>query len=251
MRTWRKGLGATNVEALAQAFLAGKIKPTYTNISYTGPVGPAYLPAMYNADMATTEQVANLLGGSVFQGLPGEWLNKPSVLDGVPPSIMVPWIQVADGQFRVGDVFPPDVVLSYQSLCDAETGIANAIPGGELGSDCAGTNDPIMTQSGAPVVLPVAAAPAPSTNYTTPFAVTPLPVSAPVQSSGSSAILANPTPAPGAAPNTTPPNSNNTSVSTTTSDWTSIFTETSIGGVPNWVWMAGVGVALFAFGGKK
>ena len=253
MRTWRKGLGDTNVQAIAQAMLGGQLSNLNFSTEY---FQPAYMPVGQMSALPQSDYIsdsgaaliAGLLNGSVFQADPP---GNPQVAPGytLPPAN---WIRLADGNTVLpGNLIQPGTVLSFQSVCDAETYFANAIPGGELSSDCAGTSDPIITQSGGTVTLPVAAAPAPSTNYTTPIAVTPLPVSAPVQSSGSSAILANPTPAPGAAPNTTPPNSSNTSVSTTTSDWTSIFTETSIGGVPNWVWMAGVGVALFAFAGGK
>jgi hypothetical protein len=128
--------GAVDVTPLATAFLQGKINPSYSTLyaqlGYSQT--PQALPAFVNADMATTQQVASLLSGSVVMAPAGnyQWANPAT-------PTMVPWVQTSGGSFRVGDVFPPGVILSYQSLCDAATSIAASIPGGTVGSSCSGS----------------------------------------------------------------------------------------------------------------
>jgi hypothetical protein len=133
-----KGLadGGTDVTALAQAFLSGLIHPSYTPVVFQ----PSYLPsgqttqtgAWENCDLATTQQVASLVGGSVFNAPPpGNYQYAAGTQ--IP---QVPWVRVSGGSFVVGDVFPPGVILNFQSLCAAANEIAASIPGGTVGASC-------------------------------------------------------------------------------------------------------------------
>ena len=245
-----RGLGSTDVQAIAQAQRAGQLanlnfQTEYFQPAYTPAGQLEALPSYLYVDDSGAGLIASLLNGSVFQAAPpGNYQVAAGAQ--IPPAN---WVRLSDGGTVLpGNLVQPGTVLAFQDECDAEAYFANSIPGGEVSSNCGGQANPLIAQNGLPSpALPVA--PPPVSIPTPALPVTP--VGAPSQSNGSSALLGNPTPAPGSPPATNPPAANNTTPLATATDWTSIFTESSIGGVPNWVWMAGIGVALFALGGKR
>jgi hypothetical protein len=214
----------SDVTALAQAFLAGQINPSYT----TNYFQPAYLPqgqmsalpSWLYADASSTAQIASLLGGSVFQAPPpGNYQGT-----GIPNAN---WIQTDGGSFVPGDVFPPGVILSYASLCQAATSIAGSIPGGTVGNSCnqSGTTTPAY-------VYGTATSPVPTVTTNTVPVVT-------------SAVVGNTVASTNAVAQTNVPvNTTNTNAATTT-DNGNVFTEESISGVPNWILMLAAGVGIF------
>lgn len=246
-----RGLGSTNVQAIAQAQRSGQLanlnfQTEYFQPAYTAAGVLEPLPSYLYVDDSGAGLIASLLNGSVFQAAPpGNYQ--------VAAGAQIPlanWVRLSDGgEVLPGNLVQPGTVLAFQDECDAEAYFANSIPGGQISSDCASiaNSNPLIAQNGLPSPA-LSVAPPPVSIPTPVLPVTP--VGAPSQSNGSSALLGNPTPVPGAPPATNPPAANVAPLATAT-DWTSIFTESSIGGVPNWVWMAGIGVALFAFGGKR
>ena len=155
MLAMRKGLGATNVEAIAKALLGGQLHPTFETTYYQPPYLPTgqetQAPVWMYMDPAGAGQIASLLGGSVFQ-------SPPPNLPGAPAAN---WIRLGDGgQILPGNLLQPGTVLSFGDLCAAENYFANSIPGGELGPSCAGTPNALMTGPGT-TAAPIPSAPAP------------------------------------------------------------------------------------------
>lgn len=254
---------------------------------------PELLNKYLYVDDSTAQGIASLLGGAVFKAAPTDLgpnvesaplANWVKLADG-----NVLNAAMATGQWLWGSLKPQQANIGNE--CQVEDLLALNVPGGTVSDTCrswltaAGfpVNGP-GAQNAAPeyipaqagVVVPPAgqlvitqqggyetAAPeqtygsavvpavTPATNGAT--AVTPAPTPVTVNSSGA----ATPTQAPiipvnssGAQPSGAPAGGGTPA---TTTDWTSIFTEASIGGIPNWVWLAGAAVALMAFssGGSR
>ena len=241
MIAMRRGLGATNVEAIAKALMGGQLHPSFQTVYYQPPYMPVgtqtQAPSWMYMDSSSASEMANLLGGSVFQA-------QNTDLPGAPPRNV---IRLGDGgEVLPGNLLQPGTVLSFGDLCSAENYFANSIPGGELGSSCAGTPNALITGPGT-TAPPIAAAPPP-----VPQTVHPQSVVAPV----SPASPVPPSPLPPASsqvvtgtPGASPAAGGQTSTSTSGS-W---FTETSIGSIPNWMLLVAAGVAVFAFssGGNR
>ncbi len=139
MLAMRKGLGATNVEAIAKALLGGQLHPNFATTYYQPPELPTgtltQAPSWMYMDPAGAGQIASLLGGSVFQ-------SPPPNLPGAPAAN---WIRLGDGgQLLPGNLLQPGTVLSFGDLCSAENYFAQSIPGGELGAACGGAGTPAV-----------------------------------------------------------------------------------------------------------
>ena len=99
MEAMRKGLGATNVEAIAKALLGGQLHPTFETTYYQPPYLPTgqetQAPSWMYMDPAGAGQIASLLGGSVFQ-------SPPPNLPGAPAAN---WIRLGDGGHIARGIF--------------------------------------------------------------------------------------------------------------------------------------------------
>ena len=275
-----RGFGAVNVGPLAQAQFSGQLSPSFDPTHY---FQPAYLPAgqesplpdwLY-ATQGFASQLASLLGGSVTQAQPPGGYNGTGIPD-------ANWVSV-DGQMILpGNLFQPGTILSFPDECTAERYLVESIPGGQLSATCAsgGTGQTptqlAVSQGATPPVLPSGQSTV--VGYT-PIPTPVLPVSAPVslpspivsspaisvapaQTNGSQVI---PVPQISTSSNTATPSVNppaaesqsNASVvacnwkaafnasCTGTIDWSTLLTDTDLGIVPNWVWLAGAAVAIF------
>lgn len=225
-----------DVTNLATAFLQGSINPSYTTLyammGYS--LTPQELPSWVNCDGATTNQVASLLGGTSFMAPPPGNYNWGANVS--PP--LVPWVRTSGGDFVVGDIFPPGVILDYSSLCVAATSMASAIPGGTVGNSCVGGG----------VTTPAFA-------YQNPVigvSQNPVSVSNQVNTTNTNTNNTQSTGAVGAeglnnavgTSNTT----NNTQSTLLGADW---LDGSMIGGIPNWGLLAAAGLALFLLMGRK
>lgn len=127
----RRGLGE-DVTALAQAFLAGQINPSYgparSSPSAFAGVQPTPWPSSDFPDLGTAQQIAGLLGASV-QSLPVE--DAGGVLD-IPTTY---WASLPGGNVRISDIIQAGNLASG-NLCSVADNLANAIPGGEAPSQC-------------------------------------------------------------------------------------------------------------------
>lgn len=127
-----RGLGAVNVGPLAAAQFSGQLNPQYS-AQYWQPnysSSPEQLPLYLTATQGFTQQLAGLLGGAAVQAAP------PGNLNGHTPNVW--WVRLPDGSMILpGDLFPPGVILSYDSECSAESALASAISGGQMSRTCA------------------------------------------------------------------------------------------------------------------
>lgn len=279
-----RGLGSTDVGPLAAAFFSGDVNPTFLPTQYFDPSYMAAgetsaLPSDLYMDAASASAIASLLGGSVYQAPPPGGYNGTNI----PPAN---WIQVTDGAFDPGLLFPPGVVQSYPDVCAAEQAFASEIPGGVVSAACAsggsgltptqlalqnGSLSPNQQQAAAsdivagsvpPLVTP-SANPVPATPVSTVPAGTsiidyPILTAAPTQSSGSQVIAANPTPAPGSTPAVNPPAAGATSVAVAAascfnpiSSWLSMDTCLGPLGIVEWAIVAAIALYAFSAGGKR
>lgn len=275
-----RGFGAVPVGPLAQAQFSGQLDPSFLGTQY---FQPSYMPPgsesaigyAYPTD-AFAQALASLLGGSVVQAPPPGNLNGTNI----PPA---DWVRAADGtMIAPGNLFQPGVILSFGDECAAEKYLASSIPGGQLSPTCAsgGTGEtptqlavsqgatPPVTPSGQFTVVgytPVIPTPRiPVSPQVTIAPSTPVgsgpsnpPAPAPPQSSGSQVLIGNPPITPGGTPPVNPPaaGSQNVTVAacdwkaafnsscTGPIDWTTLLTDTDLGIVPNWVWIAGAAAA--------
>jgi hypothetical protein len=251
-----------DTQALAQAFSAHSINGSYIPTSYDNFPGVDQGPTNFTSyclDDATSQQIASMLPGAVVIKLPVESLVATN-----GPVPLCNWIQFPGG----GAVRAADIAALQNEGCDVaglspecclQQLIANNIPGGTMDPSCQyapGYSNPLIP--GFPAITPPTpayVAPIVNTPVSTPVS-TPVPVGQPAAGgSGSPTSTSGTTPAisptPTSGGSSPAPTGQTRQNAVPATDWTTIFTESSFGGVPNWVLMAGIGVALFAFGGKR
>lgn len=179
-----RGLGAIDVEPLAQAMMSGGVSPQFLPPQS---FQPSYLPAGQLLTLPTwlyatqgfASQIAGFLNGSVTQAPPpGDYQGT-----GIP---LAYWVRLPDGSMLLpGNLFQPGTVLSFPDLCTAENYLTNSIPGSAFGSSCgsyaSGTPNPLVGSGGvqAPVVNPPTAAPKIVTAPVAPIVTSPIQVAAP------------------------------------------------------------------------
>ena len=135
LRGFGRGLGAVSVGPLAQAQFSGQLQPSYLPTQYFQAgysSTPQALPTYLYATQGFAQQVASLLGGTVVSAPPpGNYQGT-----GIPNAYQV---QLPDGSLVLpGNLFPPGVILSFQSECDAEASLVASIPGAQLSATCSG-----------------------------------------------------------------------------------------------------------------
>lgn len=241
-----RGLGAVNVEPLAQAFMDGQFSPSFNPTltwqpAYMAPGQTSTLPEWVSMTDSAAGQMASLLGGSVVKGpVTGYQFADGSVIPEVD------YIDVEGQQFLPGNVFQPGSILSFEDICAAENYLVSSIPGGAFGPLCgSGVSTPNPFSTPNP--------PAPTPVVTTPVAVTPAPVATPITQ----------TPAPRAVtqitqPVTTPPASAQVvigtpgaNVNSSTGTPAASSSDIVIGGfdlstLPWYVWAGGAALLFFA-----
>lgn len=261
-----QGLG--DIADLAKAIASGQLSPNYIDGQYWQPsykTTPELLNKYLYVDDSTAARVASLLGGSIFKAAP---------TDLGPNAASAPlanWIRMPDGNVINAAMATPHWLWGDSGTpdeCTIEDLLALNVPGSSVSAACiaklqaagmpvngaTSANNPynpvnpeyippqagpIAPRIGQPVMTDqggnqqaVANQTYGSTVVPKDVLITPPAPIVPVNSSGT-------TQTGGAAPAGGSP--------APTADWTSIFTESSIGGIPNWVLLAGVAVALFAF----
>jgi hypothetical protein len=290
MITWRPGMGDVDLSALAQAISSGGLKPSYIDGQYWQPSyksTPELLNKYLYLDDTTAARIASLLGGSVFQAIPTDLGPNAS------SAPLSNWIRLADGNVLNAALATPHWLWGdsgSQSECMVEDLLALNVPGGRVSATCAAqlaaggfpVNGPGAANAAPEYIPPQAGTVAPPSGQliitdqggyqtTAPgqkvtAQPTPAAVPTPATTSGSTLVPAVTQPASAVSAANNPPaffpvNSSGAQSSGASaggappaSDWTSIFTETSIGSIPNWVWLAGAAVAFMAFsssGGRR
>ena len=239
------GWVTVDCSSLIAAFAAGRINPTFSQYQKPGisSTGYAY-PLSVCVDDATANQIASLLGKPVVTGSDG----CPSITTNGPYSLtsiaQLAYLNVpADlGQsrecalkYRLDTMY---VKCSDNATCDV-----NAV-GWPSSNDLAVWGAGQSTAGEAPLTGVQGAvgssAMAPAETFSSAMA----PAGSLTTSGGTTVI-----PAGGSTGAT---GGGDTTGGASTSGALSILTETSIGSIPNWVWLAGAAAALFAFsGGSK
>lgn len=288
----RRGLGDTDLSALGDALARNALNPSYTcGLSYQ-PVASmnretfACSPDGYFLDDTTAQQIASLLGGSVFKGQPENLFGAD-----IP---LANWIKLPDGNVFLAAKaawLQRQAMYTQPPQCGFQDQLAGLIPGGKISSDCltalkaSGTNildtvsqnQPEYVPPQSPVGTIISGNWSPGDVYapnavnvltTTPPAssTTNIPVGQPGGPEGPPAaaalfpglIPASPT------PNATPATVNGSTLASPSpplpggaiapvagTDWASMLTAASIAGVPNWAWLVGGAALLLFLGGRK
>lgn len=199
LRGFGRGLGAVSVGPLAQAQFAGQLHPDYLPTQYFQAgysTTPQALPTYLYATQGFAQQVASLLGGTVVSAPPpGDYQGT-----GIPNAYQV---QLPDGSLVLpGNLFPPGVILSFQSECDAEASLVASIPGAQLSATCSGggtgTTPTQLAVSQGSTIPVTPGGQSTIIGYTAP-PPTPAPI-VPITTSPVPVTVANPTGQPVAAP---------------------------------------------------
>lgn len=244
----RRGLGDTDVSALATLFANNEINPTF---NYP-PWQPAYATAPENipenvcVDDATARQIVAALPGASL-------VKRPAMnLQGQVPDCW--WIQTADGGLvnagDVADQFKLAMSIPGKSLqCGWEQVLSQLIPGGVQGSDCAqnsnygynpatGDNTVFIPTGGAAPTnsaVPVQTTPA-QTSFPLQLPPQPKPASvvgAPLPQSAGAVTIATGTPGASVQPQA----------------GTQPAAAAGAGSIPWYLWAAAAGVAFLMFKG--
>lgn len=137
----RRGLGAINVGPLAQAQFSGQIHPSWAPppmvLSGVDP-NPQPLPNWLYPTQSFAEQIASLLGGSAIQAPPAYNFGEISYNGQETNVLPDAWQVSVDGQnIMPGGLIYPNIVLSFEDECDAESYFSQEIPGSQLSPTCA------------------------------------------------------------------------------------------------------------------
>ena len=157
------GLGSTDVSALAASFpRSGGFVPTQYD-QFPGIDQGATDFSQQCLDDRTSATIAALIPGAYVVKLPVENLQATN---GPVPTCN--WIQTPDGVVRAADLYAIGQqacnIYGLSAKCCLEQLLANAVPGGTMGSDCAGGTNPL--------IAPIGPAFTPSTPvYQTPAAI--------------------------------------------------------------------------------
>lgn len=234
------GLGAVDVTRLAEAGRAGQLHPVYRQglTWQAGWMPPGQrspmAPELY-ADDATAAQLAQLLGGSVYQAGPrGVWQGPEA-----PPAAN--WIRLPDG----GSVLAGDVALGVGVGGSGECGwianLAQYIPGATVPPECMDSWGGVVAQQqafGVPYVLPL------QTKQ-----------SEPTGAGGSSAAVVTGTPGAsigtgGSSPTGSTPTGTNAPSTGGAATQQTLQLPASLTGLPWWAYLAAGGAVLWMMKGK-
>ena len=249
----------------------------------------APLPEYLYMDPGTAAQMASLLGGSLVTGPPsldyqsasgvipnGNLIRLPDGTVVLPGNIVGPdgvsWGSLCQIESALLSEVPGAVAGSQCPSASPLYGNAEAVPQApgaglvDLGQPTQGTYTPVTT---APVTDPTGGPTSPTSTGTPTVNTTPVqnvgagPVNAvgmtctdianqvkAAQAGGMTNAQILATFAPGLPDSEFAACPSVLALAPSTTDWSALLTQTSIGSIPNWVWLAGV-AALFVFGGKR
>lgn len=136
------GLGSVPLTALAKALASGSLHPKYDRTQTWQPAytdTPERITGDFFLDDTTAQQVASLLGGSLYKGRIQNWQGQ--VPDGW-------WIALPDGGTMLAawgvwplgsDAQAPESTVSFGARpdCAYQFYLAQNVPGGQVDSDCA------------------------------------------------------------------------------------------------------------------